>query len=69
MSALDLCLALALSAMLSVVVAATLGGSSSTARMWETRVRLYRGAWAAFWVSILLAAASVWVAAAAGLLA
>jgi hypothetical protein len=45
----DLCLALALSAALAIVVAATLGCSSSTARMWATRVRLYRGAWAAFW--------------------
>lgn len=68
MSPTDLCLALALSAALAIVVAATLGCSSSTARMWATRVRLYRGAWAAFWVSILLAVASVWVAAVAGLL-
>lgn len=74
MSALDLCLALALSAMLSVVLAATLGCASDTTRMScpvneGTKTRLYRGAWAAFGVSILLAAASVWVAAAAGLLA
>ena len=68
MSPTDLCLALALSAALAIVVAATLGCSSSTARMWATRVRLYRGSWAAFWVSILLAVASVWVAAVAGLL-
>ena len=67
MSAADLCSALALSALLSVVVAATLGCSSSTDR--KTRAQLYQGAWVAFGVSILLAAASVWVAAAAGLLA
>ena len=74
MSAADLCLALALSAALSLVVAATLGCASDTIPMSyrinaENRARLYRGAWAAFGVSILLAAASVWVAAAAGLLA
>ena len=67
MSAADLCLALALSALLSVVVAAALGSASSTDR--KTRAQLYQGAWVAFGVSILLAAASVWVAAAAGLLA
>jgi hypothetical protein len=73
-SAVGLCLALALSAVLSLFVAAVLGCASDTERMSyrtnsETRARLYRGAWAAFGASILLAAASVWVAAAAGLIA
>ena len=68
MSRVDLCLALALSAALAIIVAATLGFSSTTAQMRDTRARLYRGAWVAFWVSILLVAASAWVATAAGLL-